>query len=464
MITPSLDACGAFVSYLETLFALSMNDLHTMINDFHGDMRTGLSGHEGSLKMLPSFVDKPTGREKGAFITLDLGGTHFRILAVQLDGKGGTTVLGTRQTAVPRKVMQGRGEALFDFMAEGMDAFLTKRGFERTRTYDLAFTFSFPVEPTGVSAGMLIKWTKGFTATGVEGKDVVILLKEALRRKGIDCIRVTALANDTVGTLMARSYRDPSCDLGVILGTGTNACYREKCAHIARLEGAPPEGFMIVNMEWGNFDKVRRTCYDRDLDAASVNPGAMPLEKMVSGMYLGEIARRVLVDAVQRDVLFLNAAGALKRFKRKGSLTTPEMSLIEGDDTSDLAGVHDFLKQKGVSGSSIEDRRLLKRLCGWVSGRGAGLAAAATAAVVTWMDPELKHRHTVAVDGSLFEKYTRFSAKMRAVLTDLYGKKADNIAWVHSRDGSGRGAAIIAAVAATASPQGPGHSSKANFP
>ena len=56
--------------------------------------------------------------------------------------------------------------------------------------------------------------------------------------------------------------------------------------------------------------------------------------------------------------------------------------------------------------------------------------------------------HTVGIDGSLFEKYPGFGTKMTDVFKELYGEKSEKIALAHSKDGSGRGAAIIAAVAA----------------
>jgi len=448
MIRSLPHACSAFISYLESLFALSVSDLHAMMSDVHAEMQKGLSGHESSLKMLPSFIDRPGGNEKGAFMALDLGGTNLRVLAVMLDGKRVAAILNTSRFTVPKTVMQGTAEVLFDFIADCIKSFLSEHGLERRKTYDLSFTFSFPVQQTSIAGGMLIVWTKGFTAKGVQGKDVVSLLNQALKRKHIDCIRVRALANDTVGTLAAGGYADPTCDMGVILGTGTNACYREKCSNIKKMEGGGCDGHMIVNMEWGNFDKLRLTYYDRELDASSVNPGAMYLEKMVSGMYLGELTRHVLVDAIKRDILFLNAPHAAVGFKRRGSFRTSHMSLIEGDETGGLDHIDEFLKKKGMTGSTLEDRNLLKRLCGLVSERAAALAATAIASVVTWMDPELKAMHTVGIDGSLFEKYAGFPLKMKEVTRKLYGEKANNIAWFHSKDGSGRGAAIIAAVAA----------------
>lgn len=41
-------------------------------------------------------------------------------------------------------------------------------------------------------------------------------------------MNVVALINDTVGTLMSCAYNDKNTVIGLILGTGTNACYFEK--------------------------------------------------------------------------------------------------------------------------------------------------------------------------------------------------------------------------------------------
>ncbi len=450
MTNASPVAREAFFSYLEAVFSISPDDIRLMIENFHAEMHKGLSGHESSLRMIPSFVAKPKGNETGEFMALDLGGTHFRVLAVKLDGKGTAGVTAVSKFAVPQKDMQGTGVQLFDFIAGCIDVFLNEHHMDRKKKHALAFTFSFPVAQTGVAAGKLIVWTKGFTARGVQGEDVIMLLNEALRRKGIDCIAVTALANDTVGTLVARSYADPGCDMGVIMGTGTNACYQEKILNIRKLKGHDPDGDMIVNMEWGNFDKVRLTYYDHLLDEASVNPGAMYLEKMVSGMYLGEIARLVLMDLIKRCLIFSDEPDAARCFHVKGALKTEDMSRIEGDETKNLSEIDAFLEEKGILNSSFHDYSLLKRLCRMVSARAAGLGTGAMASVLTWIDPQLKDAHTVGVDGSLFEKYPGFRTKMMDTFKNLYGENAKNITLVHSRDGSGRGAAIIAAVAASA--------------
>ena len=68
--------------------------------------------------------------------------------------------------------------------------------------------------------------------------------------------KVVALLNDSVGTLAGGAYEDPNVRLGIILGTGTNACYVERIAKLGTLDAerhfsSRPE--MLVNTEWGNF-------------------------------------------------------------------------------------------------------------------------------------------------------------------------------------------------------------------
>ena len=448
MITSSPIACEEFISYLEKLFKVTENDIKVIIRDFHSEIQKGLSGQKSSLKMIPSFVDRPKGTEKGTFIALDLGGTNFRVLAVKLDGRGNSSVLAVSKFVIKKECMEGNARLLFDFIADCIEKFLTDNKIDRRNLYDLAFTFSFPVEQTNVAAGKLIVWTKGFTAKGVVGEDVIVLLNKALKRKGIKCVRVAALANDTVGTLVAKSYTDKDCDIGVILGTGTNACYPEQISNISKWKGISPKGNMIINMEWGNFDKLRRNRYDKDLDDESPNPGNQYLEKMVSGMYLGEITRRVIYDLAHREMLF-SGLKTLNIFAEKGSFETKDMSLIQGDTSDNLGEIEDYLAELGIDKITLLDKKLLKKVCELISTRAARVSAAAIAGVITWMDPELMSCHTVGIDGSLFEKYPGFSGIMEDVFNNLFNAKAEKIKMEMAKDGSGKGAAIIAAVAAS---------------
>jgi len=427
-----------FLSRLAEDFRISLPDLRGLIGHFHREMARGLAGEESSLKMIPAFVGRPTGKEKGDFLALDLGGTNLRVLAVGLNGNGNASADAVERFVIPPALMSGAGQKLFDFMADCVKIFGQNHAISARRFQDIAFTFSFPVEQLAIASGRLNGWTKGFTATGVVGCDVVRLLCNALERKDLGFIHVAALTNDTVGTLAAGSYADPACDMGVILGTGTNACYPEKIPRIHKISELAPAGDeMIINMEWGNFDKVAGNRYDQLLDDASSNPGRQRFEKMVSGMYIGELARIILVEMMAQGHLFQGAKSLA--FAEAYSLTAKQMALT--------ARGGDFFADFGLADCSATDSKIAGEICRIVSRRSARLAAAAIAAVVSWRDAALDGRHVIAGDGSLLEKYPGFQEAMQEALRELYGEQAARIIIQPVHDGSGIGAAIIAAVA-----------------
>jgi hexokinase len=426
-----------YLSKLEDLFSFSPADAQGAAARFHEEMKHGLDGQTSSLRMLPSYVGRPTGTEKGQFLALDLGGTNLRVLAVRLDGRGGAEITAVNRLAVPETVMRGSGEALFDFLAEGVALFLEEHGLDSKEHRDLAFTFSFPVAQSAVNAGVLLNWTKGFTAADVAGQNVVALLSDALRRKRIEEVSVTALVNDTVGTLATKSYTDPSCDMGVILGTGTNACYPEKTGRLAKGLFPLPRQEMILNLEWGNFDKLDTNACDQALDRMTLNPGCQRMEKMVSGMYIGELVRLILLDMTDQGILLQEKHRPV--LAREHSVSSEQMSLS--------ALGEDFFAAIGIPDVSDRDRDAAAHVCRIVSRRSARIAGAALAAVVAWMDAHLEKKHTIAIDGSLFEKYPGYPENMRCVLEEFFACRADRISLCTTSDGSGIGAAIIAAVA-----------------
>ena len=435
------DTRNQFLARLESDFSVTARDVRDIIGHFHQDMQHGLSGRESSLKMLPAFVCRPNGAEAGSFLALDLGGTNFRVLAVDLDGRGKAAATAVSKFTIPQALMAGDGERLFNFIADGVQVFFREHQLRHEQAYDLAFTFSFPVEQHSISSGKLIEWTKGFSATGVEGRDVMALLAEALERKGLGFVRATALANDTVGTLVAGCYADPACDMGVILGTGTNACYPEQGERIRKDPALGAYGEMIVNLEWGNFDKLKMNGYDRLVDEASWNAGKQRLEKMVSGMYLGEIARRIIEE--------MTATGLL--LKGSSHATLAHAYALTTEHLSGLAVGSDILTGLGLAGASTEDQQAIRDIGRIVSTRSARIAGTAIAAVVTWMDRHLESDHTVAIDGSLFEKYPGYGDAMTMLLRELFGSGAARIKLKQVRDGSGIGSAVIGAVAASKS-------------
>eukprot|EP01120_Amphizonella_sp_Union-15-10_P007314 TRINITY_DN2453_c0_g3_i4.p1 TRINITY_DN2453_c0_g3~~TRINITY_DN2453_c0_g3_i4.p1 ORF type:complete len:430 (+),score=81.76 TRINITY_DN2453_c0_g3_i4:690-1979(+) len=418
-----------------------------MISNFHQEMDLGLDGSAGStLKMIPSFVGKSSGNEKGQFIALDLGGTNFRVLLVKLDGLGRIGEVKSEKYEIPKQKMESTADELFDFLAEKVADFYYNKIPQGTEASELGFTFSFPVEQTSINKGLLIRWTKGFKAKGTVGEDVVRLLTDAFDRKNVS-LHVTALVNDTVGTLMTRSYSDNQCEIGVILGTGSNACYVEQTSNITKLESSTNFGDnMIINIEWGAFGDgkniLKFSPIDIELDRQSIHPGQQQFEKMISGMYLGEIVRLIVLYLAKHQAIFLNVS--LTQWKKSYFLDSAFVSKTEEDKSSDLSAISKLLSDTGIEQSTLQERQLLQDICETVSTRASTLSAMAILAVASKIG---KLNCSVAIDGSLFSKHPDFKTRMEKTIAMI--NENANLKLVETTDGSGLGAAIIAAVSST---------------
>uniref|UniRef100_G3PUF3 Hexokinase-2 n=1 Tax=Gasterosteus aculeatus aculeatus TaxID=481459 RepID=G3PUF3_GASAC len=414
------------------------------------EIQNGLSKstqEAATVKMLPTFVHStPDGSEHGDFLALDLGGTNFRVLLVKIrSGKRRTVEMHNKIYSIPLEVMTGTGEELFDHIVQCISDFLDYMGMKNTRL-PLGFTFSFPCRQTSLDAGVLVTWTKGFKATDCEGEDVVGLLREAIKRREEFDLDVVAVVNDTVGTMMTCAYEEPTCEIGLIAGTGSNACYMEEMRNIEMIDGE--EGRMCVNMEWGAFgdngclDDIR-TDYDRAVDDFSLNSGKQRYEKMCSGMYLGEIVRNILIDMTKRGFLFRGQIS--ETLKTRGIFETKFLSQIESDRLA-LLQVRSILQHLGLD-STCDDSIIVKEVCGAVSRRAAQLCGAGMAAVVDKIRENrgLDHLNiTVGVDGTLYKLHPHFSKIMHQTVIDLAPQC--NVNFLLSEDGSGKGAALITAV------------------
>ncbi|KAG8135292.1 hypothetical protein E2320_008336 [Naja naja] len=402
------------------------------------EMEAGLkkkSHDHAKVKMLPTFVrSTPDGTENGDFLALDLGGTNFRVLLVKIrSGKRRMVEMHNKIYSIPVEVMQGTGEELFDHIVTCISDFLDYMGIKGA-CLPLGFTFSFPCKQTSLDCGILLNWTKGFKATDCEGEDVEFELD------------VVAVVNDTVGTMMTCAYEDPNCEIGLIVGTGSNACYMEEARNIEMVEG--DQGRMCVNMEWGAFgdngclDDIR-TIYDKAVDEFSLNSGKQRYEKMISGMYLGEIVRNILIDFTKRGFLFRGQIS--ETLKTRGIFETKFLSQIESDRLA-LLQVRTILQQLGLN-STCDDSIIVKTVCGAVSRRAAQLCGAGMAAVVDKIRENRGLEHldiTVGVDGTLYKLHPHFSKVMHQTVKDL-APKCD-VTFLLSEDGSGKGAALITAV------------------
>ncbi|XP_042764813.1 hexokinase HKDC1 [Panthera leo] len=432
------------------LFQLTQEQLKAVQGKMRTEFEYGLKRDThllATVKMLPTYVcGMPDGTEKGKFLALDLGGTNFRVLLVKIRSGRRSVRMYNKIFAIPLEIMQGTGEELFDHIVQCIADFLDYMGLKGAQL-PLGFTFSFPCRQTSIDKGTLIEWTKGFKATDCEGEDVVDMLREAIKRRNEFDLDIVAIVNDTVGTMMTCGYEDPNCEIGLIAGTGSNMCYMEEMKNIELVEG--DEGKMCINTEWGGFgdngciDDIR-TQYDKKVDEGSLNPGKQRYEKMTSGMYLGEIVRQILIDLTKHGLLFRGQIS--ERLRTRGIFETKFLSQIESDRLA-LLQVRRILQQLGLD-STCEDSIVVKEVCGAVSRRAAQLYGAGLAAIVEKRreDQGLENlKVTVGVDGTLYKLHPHFSRILQETVKEL-APRCD-VTLMLSEDGSGKGAALITAVA-----------------
>ncbi|XP_064518318.1 hexokinase HKDC1-like isoform X2 [Pseudopipra pipra] len=435
------------------LYPLRLSDdvLLDVMARFQAEMVKGLGRDTNStatVKMLPSFVRSlPDGSEKGDFLAVDLGGSLFRAHQVKVfdDGKQ-SSQLESKFYPTPKEVTQGNGAELFDFIADCLLDFMETKNLKHKKL-PLGFTFSFPCKQTKLEEGVLLAWTKHFKVRGVQDTDVVTSLRRALQKhKDID-VDVLALVNDTVGTMMTCGYDDERCEVGVIIGTGTNACYMEEMRHIDLVEG--DEGRMCINTEWGAFgddgalDDLR-TEFDRELDLGSLNPGKQLFEKMIGSLYLGELVRLILLKMTKEGLLFNGKASTA--LLTKGKIEMKHVSAMEKYKEG-LSNTKEILTELNLFPSE-EDCVAVQHVCTIVSFRSANLCAAALAAILTRLRENkklLRMRTTVGIDGGLYKTHPQYAKRLHKVVRRLV--PTCDVRFLLSLSGSGKGAAMVTAVA-----------------
>lgn len=104
-----------------------------------------------------------------------------------------------------------------------------------------------------------------------------------------------------------------------------------------------------------------------------------------------------------------------------------------------------------ISNTSLKMRKVIVTLCEIVATRGARLSAAGILGILkkigrdTVKEGEENQKSTIAMDGGLFEHYTKFRGAMQCAMDELLGEASKNIIIELSNDGSGLGAALLAA-------------------
>ncbi|MDR2536213.1 MAG: hexokinase [Treponema sp.] len=398
-----------------------------LVQDTLIDMERGLRGQQSSLPMIPTYLSPVSQVPPGkTVIALDAGGTNFRAALVRFDERGKAIAEGAEKAPMPGTKGPVNAEQFFDQIAGLTAPFIEKS----PHIEGIGFTFSYPMEMTNKSDGILLALSKEVDAPEVIGKSIGQGLRDALKRRNVKPPERIVLLNDTVATLLSGLADIPARGelqgtdrygvtggpvIGFILGTGINTAYPE--TSIPKIGFSSETTPQIVVCETGTFGHRYMGSLDKEYDGTTKNPGVYTLEKTTSGAYLGPLTFHILKQAVRDGLL---------KFKK-----SDEFLCWTTLQTRDLnAFMHTPLSGEGLIGSlfGLDEQAALTSfvyLASIVTQRAGLFSAAMVAAAaerVHWNNPFAPIR--IAVEGTTFMIYKGIRTALESYLhTMLVSKK-----------------------------------------
>ncbi|KAI8876907.1 hypothetical protein K501DRAFT_288679 [Backusella circina FSU 941] len=441
------DAQAHAVEELCSHFQLATPALKQFSADLSNEMTYGLNSNDANMAMLPSWIYKrPTGEETGEYLGLELNGTYVRIYLIQLHGNGRST-LRQKKYIIRENLKTGSVTSMIDFLVESVDTFLSFVGkYDLKEPMALGFVLSFPLEQTAINKATVLQWTKDFEIKGADGKDIAELLQMGLKRRHIPVV-VEAVINGAAGCLLAQSYSTQDTLVACTISKGTNAAYWETTSNN---DPSLINDETIINTEWGSFgdknpDLLPRTFYDNRVNRQSVNPGVHLFEKMISGFYLGEISRVIMLDFIDRRLLFNGQSST--EMNRTYSFEASYMSTINADNTTELDETRHIIEAvMGMASVTLADLQIVKTICNIVAQRAARLVAAAMSAIIN-KNNAIDKSLTISMEGAVYEHFPHFPDRVNEALRSMYGDRMDQVKIIITHDGNGIGAGLAAMIA-----------------
>lgn len=162
---------------------------------------------------------------------------------------------------------------------------------------------------------------------------------------------------------------------------------------------------------------------------------------MISGMYMGEIVRLIILDLMHQNLLFIGQSEGYGSDRTplftRGGFYTKFVSTVETDEGIGFTHTRRVLEDIGIRNSTYDDCAIVQHICKNVSRRAARLAGAGKhpcrpiiedlfsslrlglAVIINRIN---KPNITVGVDGSLYRYHPRFKKNMEKAMKELVNK------------------------------------------
>ena len=285
-------------------------DLSALCDVFIDEMDKGLNGQESSLMMIPTYIRiEESIPVNEPVIVIDAGGTNLRTALVHFDNDKNCVIEHFSNYPMPGSRGEISKQIFFETVYQYIEPLLKFSD-------KIGFCFSYATEISPDKDGKVIGIAKEVRVTDLVGEYLGKNLLTIIQTHDPAAKKSIILLNDTVATLIGgkTAYPNRVFDnyFALILGTGYNTCYSEKCENIGKLRPAAdpiPNDSMLINMESGIFSKAPSYDLFDAFDRTTVKPGDHLFEKAVSGAYQGVVFLAILKQAAA-DGLFSPSACA----------------------------------------------------------------------------------------------------------------------------------------------------------
>ena len=422
------------------------------LQEFVCQMRAAKGGnHSASLAMEQGFFSRPISLKGGKYMGVDVGGTYLRtaLVDVTLDGRLDEASLVFEEFVIPdhlkvaNRYRSAKGNDIFRFIAGRIEQTLAASS-DPDAQYKIGLTFAFPMRLTSASSGRLTEAMasiKGWTMPDLVDKDPAQTLQKVLAARQLGHLKIYALADDTVGTLIAGEILNAHAYGAGVVGTGMDVAIWENDS--------------VVDVAAGRFNlKSCReivTSFDRLVDRHSGNSGQRLLEKMIAGKFMPELLRVILVEFIHNESLFDGHSSSVlessyhEQENPQGFRAQDLSSMIL--DKRELETVQRILERVGIRESSLEERIHVRRIAQLILTRSAQLTALTLAATIKYADSKTAQEYSFMFDGNIVGRGVGYQKILRDTLKVMLGtRRAERIRICYRKYSSAIGGCIMAAM------------------
>ncbi len=294
---------------LKTGLSPELVELEQESDMFNSEINSSIKGEKSSLAGIPTFLtDEGEINPNTKAIVIDAGGTNFRVAVVSFKEDKTPEIEHFKKYRMP-----GSDGAISYAEFNRIAVDYMEPVLKESDLVGLCFSYECAIDKS--RDGKIVSLSKEIYIDGAIGKPVCEGLNKEIEARGYKPKKF-CLLNDTVASMLggvASSSKD-SYDgfVGYIMGTGTNCCYSERCSEITKNPDVVNQpGTMIVNLESGKYNKMKRGKLDEALDANTKMPGDYLFEKMTSGAYQGDLFLSVLKTAADEGLFSEGCAKAI---------------------------------------------------------------------------------------------------------------------------------------------------------